>query len=431
MATLAKKLVLHVDVNHTVLIRDSACSLGVSGCVNSYLAGHVWGKVQKHSGAWECVSSRSSVFPPCPGSISYYRYLEDACERKQSPRSEFKTMLAKFTETPQGAPFRTEYEEIMESLKWRRDATCEVEASHSHVDVDPRLVVEGEYHSVLPSFFELLHTLIARNLDFALVFRTFGVDLPIVAKALDAYCDGCHPMYPAPPPTVASRLRLSQPCTAELSQPCVALSQPDSKSPQHCTNASTMLGPLRPTCPLHPHRLLRRQNDVVSLVDQHLNVIARTDCEVLRVLNSTDRTIGIVDDYATWASNDFHATKGKPFWHVVSPQRKMSSKYGKRDYEEAVHIFFDDSIRCISDSTIVDMREWEAPSTQHNSEHSCSVCSSDVSDRCHAPFRSVTEDGTYDRHVGVRLIPVDVTASCTNRRYFVETLDQCLSRQNE
>lgn len=66
---------------------------------------------------------------------------------------------------------------------------------------DRELVIKGEdgrlYHWILPSFFQLLKDLTHEGREFAVVFRTFGSDLPrvlrVVQKALN---DGAHPLFP-------------------------------------------------------------------------------------------------------------------------------------------------------------------------------------------------------------------------------------------
>lgn len=63
------------------------------------------------------------------------------------------------------------------------------------------LCVKGEdgrlYHWILPSFFQLLKDLVQEGLEFAVVFRTFGTDLPRVLRAVNrALNEGIHPLFP-------------------------------------------------------------------------------------------------------------------------------------------------------------------------------------------------------------------------------------------
>lgn len=53
------------------------------------------------------------------------------------------------------------------------------------------------YHWILPSFFQLLKDLVHEGREFAVVFRTFGSDLPRVLRAVfRALNEGAHPLFP-------------------------------------------------------------------------------------------------------------------------------------------------------------------------------------------------------------------------------------------
>lgn len=63
------------------------------------------------------------------------------------------------------------------------------------------LSVKGEdgrlYHWILPSFFQLLKDLVQEGREFAILFRTFGTDLPRVLRAVHrALNEGAHPLFP-------------------------------------------------------------------------------------------------------------------------------------------------------------------------------------------------------------------------------------------
>lgn len=66
---------------------------------------------------------------------------------------------------------------------------------------DRDLAVKGEdgrlYHWILPSFFQLLKDLVQEEREFAIIFRTFGSDLPRVLRAVfRALNEGAHPLFP-------------------------------------------------------------------------------------------------------------------------------------------------------------------------------------------------------------------------------------------
>ena len=56
------------------------------------------------------------------------------------------------------------------------------------------LVSDGKYH-ILPVFFETISALQKANKDFAIVFRTFGKDLPNIINEFNHYCMNEHPFY--------------------------------------------------------------------------------------------------------------------------------------------------------------------------------------------------------------------------------------------
>lgn len=69
------------------------------------------------------------------------------------------------------------------------------------LQADRDLSVKGEdgrlYHWILPSFFQLLRDLMQERRQFAIVFRTFGTDLPRVLRAVNrALVEGAHPLFP-------------------------------------------------------------------------------------------------------------------------------------------------------------------------------------------------------------------------------------------
>lgn len=66
---------------------------------------------------------------------------------------------------------------------------------------DRELAVKGEdgrlYHWILPSFLQLLKDLVQEGREFAVLFRTFGTDLPRVLRAVfRALNEGAHPLFP-------------------------------------------------------------------------------------------------------------------------------------------------------------------------------------------------------------------------------------------
>lgn len=94
----------------------------------------------------------------------------------------------KFTETPWGSKFRDLHRHHLKLLEWQ---------GQPH----PQLSIKDEearhYHLVLPSFFCLLESLHREGREFAVIFRTFGTDLPRVLRAVSCALEGQHPSFPA------------------------------------------------------------------------------------------------------------------------------------------------------------------------------------------------------------------------------------------
>ena len=142
-------------------------------------------------------------------------------------------------------------------------------------------------------------------------FRTFGTDLPDMAKAVTVFCQGKHPDYP------------------------------DANHPQLC------LSPDR----LYQGRWKKTSNDAIyQLWDlEETKVVASGDEEILQLLDNVP-ICGIRDDYDHWASNDWLPTAGKPVW---IPQFTKDTIYDH-------HILFDDNIHNLAHDGIACVRLQEA-----------------------------------------------------------------------
>lgn len=115
-----------------------------------------------------------SLLPPCEGAVSYY--------------SQFGRVVG-FTTAGPGRRFRKVLEEHLELLRWPSDLPAHKEFS-----------VKGEdgklYHWILPSFFQLLQDLASQEIEFSIVFRTFGTDLLRLLKVVQQALEhGTHPLF--------------------------------------------------------------------------------------------------------------------------------------------------------------------------------------------------------------------------------------------
>lgn len=277
-----RKLVLHVDLNNTILVSDAVTGQGTVAALDYFLTTVTWGKMSQH-GKWEWLSESPSLLPPCDGAVSYY--------------SQF-GRIPGFTSAA-GQRFRGVLDEHLDLLRWPED-----------IKGDTELSVKGEdgrlYHWILPSFFQLLKDLVQEEREFAILFRTFGTDLPRVLRAVSrALNQGAHPLFPDLPD-----LKLSVNMTPGKIR---------------CSKRGIVLS---------------RAEDRVSTRDEERGLY--------QYLSSVQGLGGFQDHFDWWASNTFSIRGGKPLW--VDP------------FDEHIqHIFIDDNIRQNDEDTIVHPKVFLGP----------------------------------------------------------------------
>ncbi|KAK3237835.1 hypothetical protein CYMTET_52115 [Cymbomonas tetramitiformis] len=180
-------LILHFDVNETILVADPAGGDTLTDCLNKSVAknAYVWEPSRettpgvRHWCDGTVIGSESPVPPLVPdwkwpeGCMPYYRaYSED------------KEELKCFTEPGRaGAAYRTVYNQMMTSLEWPED---------SRASANGRLCREEGLHFLLPALFRTICELERQGRSFGVVIRTFGSDIEDVVEALNAFASGTH-----------------------------------------------------------------------------------------------------------------------------------------------------------------------------------------------------------------------------------------------
>ncbi|XP_024231346.1 uncharacterized protein si:dkey-32e6.3 [Oncorhynchus tshawytscha] len=270
-----KKLVLHVDLNNTILVSDAVTSQGTIAALDYFISTVTWGQMSKQ-GKWMWMSDSPSLLPPCEGAVSYY--------------SQF-GRVAGFTSSTAGQRFRCVLDEHLAMLRWPKE-----------LKGDKELAVKGEdgqlYHWILPSFFQLLKDLVAEGRDFAILFRTFGSDLPRVLSAVSrALTQGSHPLFP--------------------DLPALKLSVNETPGQIRCSKKGAVL---------------TRAEERLSTRDG--------ERALYQYLSSVQCLGGFQDHFDWWARNTYSILGGKPLW--VDPFD-----------QDVQHIFIDDNIRQNDKDTIV------------------------------------------------------------------------------
>jgi hypothetical protein len=195
------RIVLHFDINKTILISDAASGVSTRAMLNSLVSECVWGSVpagvaksDRKVSDWALIDATPSLHAPRlsgtenePLVVTFGEYIEDYTSTSRADRKRIKSC---FTEAGSvGAPCQSYVDMLDTALQHRSDLTATASRS---VLPEP---FDGYYH-LLPSFFTLVTTLHRRRADFRIVFRTFGVDIAAVSKEFNAFCEGIHPLFP-------------------------------------------------------------------------------------------------------------------------------------------------------------------------------------------------------------------------------------------
>lgn len=299
-----RRLVLHVDVNETIMIGDPVAGLDYQASLNNVIAkaaivksglsGDVW-----HDGSALDPSLRPEGSEP-PPLLSDFHLPEGHTPYFKTYRRHKDWPAFRFTEPGMpGEIYRPIFEKMQALLKWPHEPNKEL-APHGH-------------HLLLPSFFHTIRELQRRGREFSLVVRTYGTDLPEIAVAISAFASGRHPSFPD---AASADLQLDasdarwvlrrRDRTDMRSQ--IQLSQYDNSLGTEGLGSD--LGQV-PTLP-PAEREIQQEEDIVKLLAQK-------------------RVIGVRDDYFFWKGHGYLPQAGKPCW--LTP------------YDRSVqHIFFDDNI---------------------------------------------------------------------------------------
>ncbi|CAH0479614.1 unnamed protein product [Peronospora belbahrii] len=225
--TKRRNVVLYFDLNRTILMSDVAGGRTIENTVNYLLSECTWGYVNPlRPSEWICVSDTSSIGPPAIDTttlplITYKKFVDDVYPYQHlatnAPGSDIdrikavnqavkrkRTVLqSAFTggENAPGYRVRRSFEEVMQKLQFPQGKQRQAAKRLATTMPKSRLQdawSEGRYH-LLPSFLHFLSYLTSskvmeQELNVKLVFRTFGDDIVEVARELDLFVDGQHPI---------------------------------------------------------------------------------------------------------------------------------------------------------------------------------------------------------------------------------------------
>lgn len=300
-----KKLVLHFDLNKTVVPVDTATGETVEAALNVYLSGMAWG--QDKEGVWHCSKDELSSAPDNDSDVSFYKFEEKRLLPSTSrDRSMLRYHLTSFTDRPQGTFVKPYLNALLDTLKWKQPY---IESRHKHVTVPGTKSIR--FHFILPAFYKLLNYLVTEERNFTVVFRSYGTDARNVLNSIKTaiscglpFCQNLH-------------------CLSDSIQDDV-------------------------------WTLTRCREDGIyefnsgSSNESETGKCLKTDNEIYSELSNMSGICAIRDDVGDWYAHNFDPAHGKPLWIDLSDTTTH-------------HIFFDDNIRPGASDSIVNVRVRESP----------------------------------------------------------------------
>lgn len=218
--TVEPTLIIHLDVNKTIIMLDPASKVDMHHIVNSLIAVSAWGPCVEAAGdtaaTWALGSNELSSMPPEASWISYDTFLRDKLnvymvapkdmkddertalhEFNLKQRTTNKTFVRHFTDAGHpGAVFADFHQSVMKRLT--RTASERPESGATAAKHTGNLSAQQQVF-LLPSYFSLLEWL-ARNHTgpFLVCLRTFGSDIPACMQEHNAWIRGEHPHVRTP-----------------------------------------------------------------------------------------------------------------------------------------------------------------------------------------------------------------------------------------
>lgn len=349
-----RHIVIHFDINETILVSDDAGGDSNEDCLHKMLAKSAYVQLpegaaaqlptsaRRDSSCLDAVMRKSKILPThwwdgtplvkqyndfsittaaavVPPLYTGWEWPENSCMYYRVPA--FKRTAKTFVKH-HGSIYRKVLEKLEQVLK------------HDHHQNDSLAAAATESNNfmlhLLPAFYE---TLIAITQDmkdhpnrlYTIVFRTMGSDLENVADAVTAFATGQHPDYPdfSNPNLILTHDKLYKGKWAEC--------HVDETFNDSSSNSD------------------QKQSTVKSQVyqlSQQGHIVASNDAQVLNILHSST-ICGIRDDYAFWKKHEKRPWAGKPVWILND------------DYDDLIeyhHILLDDNIHNLNDYSIASVR---------------------------------------------------------------------------
>ena len=311
------KLIIHLDINGTIMPADPIKSKHVKTMLNIHLSKQAFVRRIDEEDTSQIVWWDGSPFhkgerPPLLPQFRYTchireHYGEDHVQHSYPIEDsisleDFNSIHDKcdnFTSKHlPGAIYEPELMDLMDKLEWK------------HVGVDPEIadvltlpVAQGRRMNIfVPAFLELLRSLHTAGRDFVIVIRTFGSDIPRLLPAFELIAKGLHPDLPIPG--------------------CIA-----SPSGVGVLTRDSVANDYKLTLTAPEHTEINGNEAIASFLESL----------------PSKSVVMINDDYNWWKLHNFSPVYGKPIWVDINRIKKVTHVL----FDDNVNVDPSDSIACV------------------------------------------------------------------------------------
>lgn len=348
-APLHSPLLIHLDVNKTVIPSDSMQLTGIEDGIRESVADLFWGTLTSTDQRleWEWMRCKPSSTRPyrlqdSSGSDKVLATYGEFCKKVVKKKDEMKAALRSF-HLVSGQPVKEEMERLVKStmrkLLLRQDICNSKEAE--------AVGITGNTLNMFPTLFHLAAALQRAGRPFALLFRSFGADHVRVQQEWNAFCELRHPVFShliedigpmdgSVPSIPDRRLHGIHTLYRDAEGPMLILDT-FTNGPQHASWDSWAKGAPKPAGDTRGGREFVKSELKASTADGYSGVRDFMESHL-----RTQSTGAIKDDWAWWVYNGERADAGK----------LLTAFEGS---SPAQQLFFDDNIGH-DDARIVDCR---------------------------------------------------------------------------
>jgi len=302
-----RRLVLHFDVNETIMIGDEAGGDTYEDSMNKIVAKCALMKKhpisKSHSFEWKdwCWYDGTPLDPNGSVAPNLVFDWDTSSDLKNFHSMQYETNRKDFNSkifTQKGQPGFVYLDE-----KEKLEAAMRLPKSEP---VDERLTLNKKNYFIIPAFFKTLAQLEKEKRDFVAVIRTYGSDGNKIAKGINAWTEGKHPLFKG---QTFSSLRV------------------DLKNGLYVGKYDRVDKTFK----------VRPSNDGDDVVYNEHDMVTKL------LSGKHGKVIVVQDDYYFWRDNGYLPGAGKPLWLSL-------------DRPNTHHIFFDDHIKNDPDDSIVCIR---------------------------------------------------------------------------